>query len=69
MPVAEEKQRVMVTLPKKSIAQAKAVLSCLGDAKMTLSDLIEVALGFFMESAVAQITKEQNAQKGNKDNA
>lgn len=65
--IAKSKQRVMLTLDKSTIATAKAVLSSMGDVKMTLSDLIEVSLGFFLESAINEVKKrelERQAQKG-----
>ena len=68
--VAKDKKRVVITLSKKSLATAKATLSALGDeAKLTLSELIEISLGFFLESALNEVKKRREARKDKQDNA
>ena len=67
--VAKDKKRVVISLHKATIASAKATLSALGDVKMTLSDLIEVSLGFFLESALNEVKKRQDERKEHKTNA
>lgn len=67
--VAKDKKRVVITLSKESLATAKATLSALGEAKMTLSELIEISLGFFLESALNEVKKRREARKDKQDNA
>ena len=67
--VAKAKKRVVITLSKESLATAKATLSALGEAKLTLSELIEISLGFFLESALNEVKKRQEARKDKQDNA
>ena len=61
--VAKDKKRIVISLHKETIVSAKAILSTLGDVKMTLSDLIEVSLGFFLESALNEVKKIQDERK------
>ena len=67
--VANDKKRVVITLSKESLATAKATLSTLGEAKLTLSELIEISLGFFLESALNEVKKRREARKDKQDNA
>ncbi len=67
--VAKDKKRVVITLSKESLATAKATLSALGDVNMTLSDLIEISLGFFLESALNEVKKRQDERKEHNSNA
>lgn len=69
MAVAKDKKRVVITLSKESLATAKATLSTLGEAKLTLSELIEISLGFFLESALNEVKKRREARKDKQDNA
>lgn len=61
--VAKDKKRVVISLHKETIATAKAMLSAMPEVKMTLSDLIEVSLGFFLESALTEVKKRQDERK------
>lgn len=61
--VAKDKKRIVISLHKETIATAKAVLSTLGEVNMTLSDLIEVSLGFFLERALNEVKKRQDERK------
>ena len=67
--VAKDKKRIVISLHKETIETAKATLSALGDVKMTLSDLIEVSLGFFLESALKEVKKRQDERKEHEPNA
>lgn len=67
--VAKDKKRLVISLHKETIIAAKATLSALGDVKMTLSDLIEVSLGFFLESALKEVKKRQDERKEHEPNA
>ena len=67
--VAKDKKRVVITLSKELLAAAKATLSTLGEAKLTLSDLIEISLGFFIESALNEVKKRQDERKEHNSNA
>jgi len=69
MAVAKDKKRVVIALSKETLATAKATLSALGEAKLTLSELIEISLGFFLESALNEVKKRQEARKDKQDNA
>ncbi len=69
MAVAKDKKRVVITLSKETLATAKATLSALGEAKLTLSELIEISLGFFLESALNEVKKRQEARKDKQENA
>ena len=69
MAVAKDKKRVVITLSKETLATAKATLSALGEAKLTLSELIEISLGFFLESALSEVKKRQEARKDKQENA
>ena len=61
--VAKDKKRIVISLHKETIASAKAMLSAMPEVKMTLSDLIEVSLGFFLESALKEVKKRQDERK------
>ena len=69
MAVAKDKKRVVIALSKETLATAKATLSALGEAKLTLSELIEISLGFFLESALNEVKKRQEARKDKQENA
>ena len=69
MAVAKDKKRVEITLSKETLATAKATLSALGEARLTLSELIEISLGFFLESALSEVKKRQEARKDKQENA
>lgn len=69
MAVAKDKKRVVITLSKETLATAKATLSALGEARLTLSELIEISLGFFLESALSEVKKRQEARKDKQENA
>ena len=61
--VAKDKKRIVISLHKETIASAKAMLSAMPEVKMTLSDLIEVSIGFFLESALTEVKKRQDERK------
>ena len=67
--VGKNKKRVVISLHNKTIATAKATLSAMPDVKMTLSDLIEVSLGFFLESALKEVKKRRDERKEHESNA
>ena len=67
--VGKNKKRVVISLHNETIATAKATLSAMPDVKMTLSDLIEVSLGFFLESALKEAKKRQDERKEHEPNA
>lgn len=67
--VGKNKKRLSVSLNVETLATAKAVLSSLGDVNMSLSDLIEVSLGFFLESALKEVRKRQDERKEHEPNA
>lgn len=68
MPVAKDKTRVQITLSKKHLESVKALLKALG-GKHTISELVEISLGFFIESALKEIQSQQNESKEASKNA
>lgn len=69
MPVAKTKKRLSVTLNREMLKTTRALLDAMGN-KVTLSQLIEISLGFFAESAIKEIKKiQQNESKEASKNA
>ena len=69
MPVAKTKKRLSVTLNREMLKTTRALLDAMGN-KVTLSQLIEISLGFFVESAIKEIKKiQQNESKEASKNA
>lgn len=69
MPVAKTKKRLSVTLNREMLKTTRALLDAMGN-KVTLSQLIEISLGFFAESAIKEIRKiQQNESKEASKNA
>ena len=62
MPVAKNKKRLSVTLNREMLKTTRALLDAMGN-KVTLSQLIEISLGFFVESAIKEIKSQQNESK------
>ena len=58
MPVAKNKKRLSVTLNREMLKTTRALLDAMGN-KVTLSQLIEISLGFFVESAIKEIKSQQ----------
>ena len=61
VPVAKDKTRVMITLSKKQLESIKALLKALGN-KTTISQLIEISLGFFIESTLKELKSQENKE-------
>lgn len=68
MPVAKTKKRLSVTLNREMLKTTRALLDAMGN-KVTLSQLIEISLGFFVESAIKEIKSQQNESKEASKNA
>lgn len=68
MPVAKTKKRLSVTLNREMLKTTRALLDAMGN-KVTLSQLIEISLGFFVESAIKEIKSRQNESKEASKNA
>ena len=68
MPVAKDKTRVQITMSKKQLESVKALLKALG-GKHTVSELVEISLGFFIESALEKIQSLQKEEKEASKNA
>ena len=68
MPVAKDKTRVQITMSKKQLKSVKALLKALG-ANHTISELVEISLGFFIESALKEIQSQQKEEKEASKNA
>ena len=68
MPVAKDKTRVQITMSKKQLESVKALLKALG-GKHTISELVEISLGFFIESALEKIQSLQKEEKEASKNA
>ena len=68
MPVAKNKTRVQITMSKKQLESVKALLKALG-GKHTVSELVEISLGFFIESALEKIQSLQKEEKEASKNA
>ena len=62
MPVAKTKKRLSVTLNREMLKTTRALLDAM-DNKVTLSQLIEISLGFFVESAIKEIKSQQKESK------
>ena len=62
MPVAKTKKRLSVTLNRETLKTTRALLDAIGN-KVTLSQLIEISLGFFVESAIKEIKSQQKESK------
>ena len=62
MPVAKNKKRLSVTLNREMLKTTRALLDAMGN-RVTLSQLIEISLGFFVESAIKEIKSQQNESK------
>ena len=68
MPVAKTKKRLSVTLNRETLKTTRALLDAMGN-KVTLSQLIEISLGFFVESAIKEIKSQQKESKEASKNA
>ena len=68
MPVAKNKTRVQITMSKKNLESVKALLKALG-GNHTISELVEISLGFFIESALKEIQSQQKEEKEASKNA
>jgi len=68
VPVAKDKTRVQITMSKKQLESVKALLKALG-GKHTVSELVEISLGFFIESALEIIKSLQQEEKEASKNA
>ena len=68
MPVAKTKKRLSVTLNREMLKTTRALLDAMGN-KVTLSQLIEISLGFFVESAIQEIKRQQKESKEASKNA
>ncbi len=68
MPVAKTKKRLSVTLNREMLKTTRALLDAMGN-KVTLSQLIEISLGFFVESAIKEIKSQQKESKEASKNA
>ena len=68
MPVAKTKKRLSVTLNRETLKTTRALLDAIGN-KVTLSQLIEFSLGFFVESAIKEIKRLQKESKEASKNA
>ena len=62
MPVAKTKKRLSVTMNREMLKTTRALLDAMGN-KVTLSQLIEISLGFFVESAIKEIKSQQKESK------
>ena len=62
MPVAKTKKRLSVTLNKEMLKTTRDLLNAMGN-RVTLSQLIEISLGFFVESAIKEIKSQQKESK------
>ena len=62
MPVAKTKKRLSVTLNREMLKTTRALLDAMGN-RVTLSQLIEISLGFFVESAIKEIKSQQKESK------
>ena len=58
MPVAKNKKRLSVTLNREMLKTTRDLLNAMGN-RVTLSQLIEISLGFFVESAIKEIKSQQ----------
>ena len=68
MPVAKTKKRLSVTLNREMLKTTRALLDAMGN-RVTLSQLIEISLGFFVESAIKEIKSQQKESKEASKNA
>ena len=68
MPVAKTKKRLSVTLNREMLKTTRALLDAMGN-RVTLSQLIEISLGFFVESAIKEIKRQQKESKEASKNA
>ena len=68
MPVAKTKKRLSVTLNRETLKTTRDLLNAMGN-KVTLSQLIEISLGFFVESAIKEIKSQQKESKEASKNA
>ena len=68
MPVAKNKKRLSVTLNREMLKTTRALLDAMGN-RVTLSQLIEISLGFFVESAIKEIKSQQKESKEASKNA
>ena len=62
MPVAKNKKRLSVTLNREMLKTTRDLLNAMGN-RVTLSQLIEISLGFFVESAIKEIKSQQQESK------
>ena len=68
MPVAKTKKRLSVTLNREMLKTTRDLLNAMGN-RVTLSQLIEISLGFFVESAIKEIKRQQKESKEASKNA
>ena len=68
MPVAKTKKRLSVTLNREMLKTTRDLLNAMGN-RVTLSQLIEISLGFFVESAIKEIKSQQKESKEASKNA
>ena len=68
MPVAKTKKRLSVTLNRETLKTTRDLLNAMGN-RVTLSQLIEISLGFFVESAIKEIKSQQKESKEASKNA
>ena len=68
MPVAKNKKRLSVTLNRETLKTTRDLLNAMGN-RVTLSQLIEISLGFFVESAIKEIKSQQKESKEASKNA
>ena len=68
MPVAKNKKRLSVTLNREMLKTTRDLLNAMGN-RVTLSQLIEISLGFFVESAIKEIKSQQKEEKEASKNA
>ena len=66
MPVAKTKKRLSVTLNREMLKTTRALLDAMGN-RVTLSQLIEISLGFFVESAIKEIKSQQESKEASKN--
>ena len=62
MAVAKNKKRLSVTLNREMLKTTRDLLNAMGN-RVTLSQLIEISLGFFVESAIKEIKSQQKESK------
>ena len=62
MPVAKNKKRLSVTLNREMLKTTRDLLNAMGN-RVTLSQLIEISLGFFVESAIKEIKSQQESKE------